>query len=105
MGLPKRAREMEEGQAGALTGDDDPGAGDARSVMPPRATGASSPLVPPSANRLVRGLYPLPDEPRAGRAGPVSPFRLPRMIEASLWEPRRYLPVLPGTVSIGTRTR
>jgi hypothetical protein len=67
------------------------------------ADSSSFPTVPlppahrPPSNRLAHGLYPLLEEASDSARVLVSPFRLPREIEVGLWEPRRYLPVLPGT--------
>ncbi|MGA8303905.1 MAG: hypothetical protein WB873_09480 [Thermoplasmata archaeon] len=70
-----------------------------RSVNAPSVGEVASSALQPRFNRLVRGLYPLPDSALGGLGGPVSPFRLPREIELALWRPLRLLAVLPGTAT------
>jgi hypothetical protein len=74
----------------------------AATLVIPSSPPAFNRLVPePPLNRLAPGLYPLLERSRGRGGGVVSPFRLPDRVEAGLWEPRRYPPVLPGTASGG----
>jgi hypothetical protein len=71
----------------------------ARSIIVPPPGQIVVPALSPRSNRLVHGLYALPDGRTAPLGGPVSPFRLPREVEIALWEPPPFPAILPGTAT------